>query len=445
MVSRLVIQGSEVPLSGGVPIAGDQEVLLARMALAVLSRGQSRFAFSGEQSGLSAFLGFLAEVGIQCSFDASEVVVEGVGLTTLAAPERSLDLRGEMQVAAFAIALLFGRTFEAELIVDELVAELLVPVLGGEQNLFAEKLDEREGGVRLVFVARSSPTRPAGVEVMTQGVYPWVKQAVLLIGLRCGTVTAVDERIATADHLERAMTRSRVPLSCEATLTSLHPPRDDDALSPQIYEAIGSQRLLAPLLAAALSVEGSSLTVREVGLNPTGSSALSVCRHLGAKVGISPKGDRQGEPYGDLSVQNRALRSLSLGGETMLRLGDGAFSLFAPAARATGTCVFSEIVPQRRGGDSRIFARSVGLLRQAGVEADIFEGGLRIVGNGGARFSPVEATTGGDPRLALLATCLSLGAKGQSVVDDVDCLRAEFPRWVGTLRALGAQIRVENA
>jgi 5-enolpyruvylshikimate-3-phosphate synthase len=87
----------------------------------------------------------------------------------------------------------------------------------------------------------------------------------------------------------------------------------------------------------------------------------------------------------------------------------------------------------------------VGLLRQAGVEAELTAEGVEIVGNGGRRLSALQTTTGGDPRLALLATCLALGAEGQSVVDDVDCLRGEFPRWVGTLSALGAQIKVENS
>lgn len=445
MASRIVIEGATGPLSGGVPIAGDQEVLLCRMALAVLSRGRSSFAFVGEQSGLTAFIGFLEAVGVQVELTASGVELEGLGLSELKRPDSVLDLRGEAQVAALAISLLVGRSFASELFVDELVANLLVPVLQEQNPIDAEAIGGREGGVRLALGPHSIQERYSGIEVRTHGVFPWVKQAILLIGLRAASITVVDEKFATADHLERAMTRGRVPLNCEGTVTSLHPPRDDDALPPQSYESLGSQRLLAPLLAATLTVEGSKLSVREVGLNPTGSAALSLSRHLGATVGISPRGDRQGEPYGDLSIQYRHLRALSLGGETMLRLSDGAFAFFAPAARASGVSLFSDLVPQARGGDPKIFPRTIGLLRQAGVEAELSDGGVKIVGNGGKALLPISTTTGGDARLALLATCLALGAKGQSIVDDVDCLRGEFPRWVGTLRALGAQIEVESA
>lgn len=49
-----------------------------------------------------------------------------------------------------------------------------------------------------------------------------------------------------------------------------------------------------------------------------------------------------------------------------------------------------------------------------------------------------------DPRLALVATILALGAEQPSVIDDVECLRQGYPRWLGTLRALGVQLEVRE-
>lgn len=225
----------------------------------------------------------------------------------------------------------------------------------------------------------------------------------------------------------------------------LHPPRDEDALSPQTYDALGSQRLLAPLIAAGLMLPHSTITIKNVGLNPSGSSAISLARHLGAEVGVSPRGDRQGEPWGDVVVATRPLRGLNLGGETVIRLGDGVFPFLASVALSSGTSTICDIVPQARGADGRVVARSVGFLRQAGIEAETTHEGLRVEGCSGAQLRPLTVTTGGDSRLALLGTCLALGATGQSVIDDVECLRADFPRWVGTLRALGASISVEDS
>jgi 3-phosphoshikimate 1-carboxyvinyltransferase len=37
---------------------------------------------------------------------------------------------------------------------------------------------------------------------------------------------------------------------------------------------------------------------------------------------------------------------------------------------------------------------------------------------------------------------MGLCADGDTVVDDVDCIAVSFPRFVGTLRAVGAEIEV---
>jgi 3-phosphoshikimate 1-carboxyvinyltransferase len=272
-----------------------------------------------------------------------------------------------------------------------------------------------------------------------------VKQAILLAGLRAQGPTVVEEKIASADHLERAMTRARMPIDVQGTIATLHPPRDEDAVAPQMYDGIGSQALVAPMAAAALVVPGSNLTLREAGMNPTRSDLIALARLMGANTGVSPRGDRQGEPFGDLSFKSAELVALDLGGETMVRLGDGAVSLFALAAKATGSSLFADLVAGARGADAKIWGRAAGFLRSAGVEALNADGGIRVVGNGGAPFKPLQVTTGGDPRLALLGTVLALGAKGTSMIDDVDCLAGEFPRWVGSLRALGAQLEVRSS
>jgi hypothetical protein len=44
--------------------------------------------------------------------------------------------------------------------------------------------------------------------------------------------------------------------------------------------------------------------------------------------------------------------------------------------------------------------------------------------------------------LAVLSTLLALGAGEKSVIDDVDCLAPDFPRWSGSLRALGVDLEV---
>jgi 3-phosphoshikimate 1-carboxyvinyltransferase len=55
-----------------------------------------------------------------------------------------------------------------------------------------------------------------------------------------------------------------------------------------------------------------------------------------------------------------------------------------------------------------------------------------------------RVSSGGDHRLAMTAALLGLVSDGETIVDDVDCLAVSFPRFAGTLRALGADIEVQR-
>lgn len=443
MVAQLIVHPAAAPLVGSVPVPGDQDMALARMGLAALSRGKSTIALRGEQRKVQTMLKLLSRVGVTGGYEDGAVEIQGVGLFGPKPSEAVLDLRGDADVAALALGVLVSRPYASELIVDELVADLLVPVLSECHAI--ETRSEVGGGRRLLLLSMPEGQRAEGVSVVLQGVFPWIKRALLLAGLRAASPTVVEERFASADHLERAMIRARMPLDVQGTVATLHPPRDDDAVAPQIFEGVGSTAFSVALLCAAMMREGSEITLREVGTNPTRSDFYSLLRHMGTELASAPLGDRQGEPFGNISVRSGPLRAVQIGGETAVRLGDDVLPLFALAARASGVSSFTDLVTARRGGDPKIWSRAAGLLASAGVPVERNEAGIVVTGSSGRPFGGIRTTTGGDSRLAVLATLLALGAKEKSVIDDVDCLAPDFPRWSGTLRALGARVEVVQA
>lgn len=439
MTEQLVVYPQLGPLRGSVPLPVHEQSLLPRLALSVVSRGKSTFVAPEESVSVRVFCDALALFGVTSERDGKSRVVVGTGLNGLVAASGPVDVRGEAHVAALLVGLLAGRSFESELWVDAPVAELLGPVLVEFELARVEPLEE---GARFVLVARSG--RPPGIELTTTGIYAWVKQALLLIALRADEPTLVDEKLASADHLERAFERARVPLEIVGSQMVVHPPRDADALGPQTWEHPGSLELAAYLGVLGFVVPESEIVVRNVSTNPTGASFLSLARAIGGRTGTSPRADQSGEPASDLTFAGSTLTPRELSGESMLHVGDGVLPLAVALTRAPGVSTLTDIAPERRGGDLRVLSRLVGYLRTAGVNADLTQAGLVVVGDPKKRLAPLEVTTGGDARLALVGTLLGLLADGPSVIDDVACLRDLFPRWVGTLRALGAHVEVRT-
>lgn len=83
-----------------------------------------------------------------------------------------------------------------------------------------------------------------------------------------------------------------------------------------------------------------------------------------------------------------------------------------------------------------------GVLRAFGVRVEESASGLVLEGEPEAPLRAARVSSGGDHRVAMAAVLLGLCADGESVVDDAECIAESFPRFVGTLRALGAKLEV---
>ena len=83
------------------------------------------------------------------------------------------------------------------------------------------------------------------------------------------------------------------------------------------------------------------------------------------------------------------------------------------------------------------------VLRAFGVTCEERPDGLVIDGTD-APLTPADVESRGDHRIAMTAAVLGLVASSEGVtrVRDIDCIGTSFPRFVGTLRALGANLEV---
>ena len=114
----------------------------------------------------------------------------------------------------------------------------------------------------------------------------------------------------------------------------------------------------------------------------------------------------------------------------------------ALAARASGTTTIRDAEELRVKESDRI-ATMASVLRAFGVKCEELPDGLVIEGKD-APLDPAEVASNGDHRIAMTAAILGLLARGPSKITDVECIATSFPRFVGTLRALGARIDVET-
>ena len=133
---------------------------------------------------------------------------------------------------------------------------------------------------------------------------------------------------------------------------------------------------------------------------------------------------------------------MPVGGELVPRAIDEIPIACALAARAHGTTTIRDAEELRVKESDRI-ATMAHVLRAFGVQCEELPDGLVIEGREGP-LEPAVVDSRGDHRIAMTAAVLGLHGREPTRITDCDCIATSFPRFVGTLRALGARIDVER-
>ena len=268
-----------------------------------------------------------------------------------------------------------------------------------------------------------------------------VKSAILLSGLLADGATRFREPTVSRDHTERMLGALGCPIRAVGPLVELEPAGWNRRMPGFSIAIPGDVSAAAFLIVAAQIVEGSRVTARGVGVNPTRTGLLEIARDMGAGLTIEPQGERSGEPVAELHAWSAPMRAVTIGGETVPRAIDEIPIACALAARAHGTTRIRDAEELRHKESDRI-ATMATVLRAFGVTCVETPDGLDVEGREGA-LEPADVDSRGDHRIAMTATVLALVGAGPSRIRDAGCIATSYPKFVATLRGLGARIDVE--
>ncbi len=449
MTSRLLVRTQKKPLHGSVPVPSDRSITHRALILAALSNGPCELRGFGYGSDNLRMLAALGALGVRYEDDGRGTLkLRGVGLAGLAAPSAPIDCGRSATCLRLLTGVLAAQAFSSTLAGHPSLERLrmhgvLEPLRARGATLAARSDPERPGEetapIAVTGLAPGERLRPLTHALGRSSDH--AKGALLLSGLFASGPTIVEEPVISRDHTERLLSALGMPIRAAASVLSLHPPADPLAIRGFDFDVPGDLSAAAFLVVAAQLVPDSHVTTRRTGLNPTRSGILEMVRLAGGRMGITPGGNSLGEPFGEVSSRGSVLRGISIGGELASRGMDEIPAACVLAARARGVTRVSDVAELLEDQPHRIGSIAA-LLRAFGVGASERPDGLVIEGKPEGLLQAAHVSSGGDHRLAMCAAVLGLVADGETVVDDADCLAVSFPRFVGTLRSLGADIEV---
>ena len=412
---------------GSVRVPGDKSISHRSLILGGLASGQTVVTGFLPSDDCLRTLSAFSSLGVQISqTDPSSVHLDSPGFTGLVEPDSILDFGNSGTASRLMCGVLAGSSFFTVMTGDDSLRKRPMKRVVEPLSSMGAKIDGAGAGSRLPLAIRGNPLK--GIYFFNAHKSAQVKSSILLAGLNAGGPTTVEEPVQTRDHTERLLPLFGGKVTRENLRTTVHPSR----LTGTRLHVPGDFSSAAFFLALGLLTPSSSLTLEDVGLNPTRTGLLRVLDAMKARtLRVIPSNPLTGEsePCGNIHVGFSELEGIDVPPEWIPNIIDEIPILAACAACARGTTTIRGASELRVKESDRI--RGIALALQVlGVPCEEFPDGLSIKGLG-----PEPRLKGGtvdslnDHRIAMAMAVLgSRLPEGESlIIRGTDFVSTSFP------------------
>lgn len=427
MSKKTVSPGGHI--DGVVELPGDKSISHRYAILAALAEGTSEIRNYATAADCRSTLECLRRLGIEIDALPERVKIAGKGLDGLREPRKNLDAENSGTTMRMLSGVLAGQPFPTTITGDgSLRNRPMRRVIEPLRRMGAE-IKSAEGD-KAPLVIRGGKLK--AIEYALPIPSAQVKSAVLLAGMYADGTTSVLESVRTRDHTELALREMGASIETSKGVVRIQP---RPKLEARNLTVPGDLSAAVFLIAAALILPESSLMLHNVGLNPGRGRVLDFLISIGAPVNLASVQLRDGELIGDVAVHYATLEGGTVSGTMTAEMIDELPMLAALGPYTEGGIEIRDAQELRVKESDRIAAIAEGL-RQMGAKVEEFTDGLRVAGKSAGKLRGAKIDPKGDHRIAMALAVAALGAEGDTVIRDSECVGVSFPDFFTTLERL---------
>jgi 3-phosphoshikimate 1-carboxyvinyltransferase len=264
-----------------------------------------------------------------------------------------------------------------------------------------------------------------------------LKSAWCLAALNTKGISTLEERFETRDHTEIMLkylnANIKVKKSKNKKIISIFGKTPIDAKDISVPGDISSAAFMIIL---ALISKNSTVTIKNVLLNPTRTGILDVLKKMKAKIKIKNKKTICGEVVGDIEAKSSNLKATVVPEKMAPRLIDEYPILFIAACFAKGTSNFKGIEELRVKESDRIKSMEDGL-KPLGVKISSTKNSAKITGTNSFKLNKqIKIDAKGDHRIAMSFYVLSQVLNKSFKIKDFNYVKTSFPSFTKTINQL---------
>ncbi|SHN19503.1 3-phosphoshikimate 1-carboxyvinyltransferase [Gracilibacillus kekensis] len=427
-MSSKVLKYQHASLSGQITVPGDKSISHRAVMFGSLAKGKTNITnfLAGEDclSTISAF----QSMGVSIKRDENTVWIESDGIEGLKEPTEPIDLGNSGTTARLLMGILSGLPYHFTLFGDESLSKRPMDRIANPLREMGAKIDGRNNGRLLPMSIRGGNLSSIDFKPPVKSAQ--VKSGVLLAGLFSEGFTTVEEETKTRDHTENMLKAFGAEIDVEGTTVKIH---GKQKLHGCDIEVPGDISSAAFFLVAAAITKGSSVTVENVGLNPTRTGIIDVLELMGISIEVVEKRTIGGEPIGDIKVASSTPKAAVIEGDVIPRIIDEIPIIALLATQADGQTIIRDAEELRFKETDRIDS-VVSTLTKLGASVKGTKDGMIIEGNTLLHGAVTESF--GDHRIGMMIAIASLLTDEQVELHDDECIAVSYPTFFEDLDKL---------
>jgi len=415
-------------LKGEISLPGDKSISHRVVFMGSIAKGTTTGENFLKADDCMRTVDAFRKMGINIEIKEKKLSIIGKGLHGLKKPKEDLFLGNSGTTMRVISGILVGQDFEVTLTGDESLSsrpmKRIIEPLSAMGASIASKDDKGFPPIKI----KQGTLKP--IEYKTEVASAQVKSSILFAGLYAKGKTSVTEPYSSRDHTERmlpAFGAKVVKSDLTSTITGGNELKGENIFIP------GDISSTSFFIAASCILEGSEITIREVGLNPTRVGFLDVLKRMGADLTIVPE-KKKVEPYGTLRVRYKKLNPATVEKNEVPKLIDEIPILCVVASQVDGETRIKGVSELKVKETDRVKAIVENMLK---LGVDIKTKGEDIIINGKSkRFTASTLQSFGDHRTAMSVAIASLKGDGDSTIENVGCVSISFPEFFEILSYL---------
>jgi len=187
----------------------------------------------------------------------------------------------------------------------------------------------------------------------------------------------------------------------------------------------------------------SSLTIKNVNINPSRTGIITILNKMGANIIFKNKIKKQGEQIADLFVKSvESLKPINCPTSLNSSAIDEFLVIFLIAAKAKGVSTFKKLNELNQKESPRLKLGSH-LLKMIGVKTELTNDSIKIYGNPELKLDKkyIMKNFLKDHRVFMASIIAALSFGGDWKIYDPDSIKTSFPSFIKIIKDIGAKIK----